>query len=63
MGTGLLFVGAGLLIVGGGACSCGWAVHGCLFVLHGHGGDVLSAVWSLLARLDGKRVYSPLMII
>ena len=56
MGTGSLSVGTKLLIVGGGACLCGWVVHGCWFVVCGHSGDMLSAVWSPLARLDGKRV-------
>ena len=56
VGAGLLFVGAGLLIVGSGACLCGLVVHGCWFVLHGPGCDMLSAVWSLLTRLDRKRV-------
>ena len=56
MGAGSLFVGAGLLIVGGGACLCGLVVHGFWFVVHGHGGGMLSAVWSLLMRLDRNMV-------
>ena len=52
----LLSMGTGLLIVGGGACLCGWVVHGCWFVVCGHSDDMSSAVWSPLARLDGKRV-------
>ena len=56
MGAGSLSVGTGLLIVGGGACLCGWVVYGCWFVICGHSGDMLSAVWSPLARLNGKRV-------
>ena len=56
MGTGSLSVGTGLLIVGGGACLCGLVVHGCWFVVCGNSGDISSAVWSPLARLDGKRV-------
>ena len=52
--------------VGVGHCSralgCRWArshgqvVHGCWFVVRGCGGDMLSAVWSSLARLEGTRV-------
>ena len=56
VGAGSLSVGTELLIVGGGACLCGWVVHGCWFVFCGHSGDMSSAVWSPLARLDGKRV-------
>ena len=52
----LLSMGTGLLIVGGGACLCRWVVHDCWFVVCGHSGDMSSAVWSPLARLDGKRV-------
>ena len=52
----LLSMGTGLLIVGGRASLCGWVVHGCWFVVCGHRGDMSSAVWSSLARLDGKRV-------
>ena len=55
-GAELLSMGAGLLIVGGGACLCGWVVHGCWYVVCGHSGDMLSAMWSPLARSDGKRV-------
>ena len=56
VGAELLFMGAGLLIVGGGACLCGQVVCGCWFVIHGHSGDVLSAVWSSLVRLEGMMI-------
>ena len=48
--------GAGLLIGGGGAPLCGRVARGCWFVVHGRGGDMSSAVWSALARLEGTRV-------
>ena len=35
------------------ALGCWWA-RGCCFVVRGHGGDVSSAVWSSLARLEGR---------
>ena len=54
--AGSLFVGTGLSIVAGGACSRGRGVCGCWFTIYGHGGDVSSAVWSSLARLEGMRV-------
>ena len=54
--AGSLFVGAGLSIVAGGARSRGRGVRGGLFVVHGRGGDMSSAVWSSLARLEGTRV-------
>ena len=54
--AGLLFVRTGLLIVGSGAHSCGWVVRVCWFVVPECGGDVLSALWSSLATLEGTRV-------
>ena len=54
--AGSLFVGAGLSNVAGGARSCWRGVRGCWFVVHGQGGDMSSAVWSSLARLEGMRV-------
>ena len=65
MGTGSLSVGTGLLIVGGGACLCGWVVHGCWFVVSGHSGDMLSAVWSPLAKdwMGRGWGYSPSIIV
>ena len=56
-GCWLLFLGAGLLIVGSGACLCGQVVCGCWFVICGCSGDVLSAVWSSLARLEGTMIH------
>ena len=56
VGTGLLFVGTGLPIVGGGARSCGRVVRVCWFVVRGRSGDVWSALWSLLATLEGTRM-------
>ena len=56
MGAGSLFMGTGWSIVGGGACSHGQVVCGYWFVVRGCGGDVLSAVWSSLARWEGTRV-------
>ena len=38
------------------AHSRGQVVCGCWFVVHGRGGDVSSAVWSSLVRLEGTRV-------
>ena len=54
--AGSLFVGAGLSIVAGGARSRGRGVRGGWYVVHGRGGDVSSAVWSSLARLEGTGV-------
>ena len=48
--------GVGLSIGGGGAPLCGRVARGCWFVVCGCGGDVSSAVWSALARLEGTRV-------
>ena len=56
VGAGLLFVGTGLPIVGSGARSRGRVVRVCWFVVRGRGGDVSSALWSLLATLEGTRV-------
>ena len=56
--TGTLFGGAGSSIVGGGAHLCGRVVCGCLLVLCGRGGDMSSAVWSLLARMGRGWGYS-----
>ena len=56
VGAGLLFMGTGLPIVGGGARSRGRVVRVCWFVIRGRGGDVSSALWSLLATLEGTRV-------
>ena len=56
VGAGSLFVGVGLSIAGGGVCSPGRVVCACWFVVCGRGGDVSSAVWSSLARLEGTGV-------
>ena len=56
VGAGSLFVGVGLSIAGSGVRSPGRVVHACWFVVRGHGGDVSSAVWSSLVRLEGTGV-------
>ena len=56
VGAGSLFVGVGLSIAGGGVRSPGRVVRACWFVVRGRGGDVSSAVWSSLARLEGTGV-------
>ena len=48
--------GAGLSIGDGGAPLHGRVAHGCWFVVRWRGGDLSSAVWSALARLEGTRV-------
>ena len=54
-GCGVVVMGAGSLLV---AWGCRLEAVGLLhvFVVHGRSGDVSSAVWSALARLEGMRV-------
>ena len=65
----VLFVGSGCHLWVWGAVRGHWVVGGqvacgCWFVIRARSGDVSSAVWSSLVRLEGTRVgYSPLMIV